>query len=154
MSTLTLEEYQSLAKLYDRVAVFKTISADRFTPVGIAESLENEMQNGVMLESGLQQDSTGRYSLITFNPFAEISANYHRVVQRVGETISTYTENPFIVLRQLTKKLYCAGKTHAAIGFISYEATRLFEDIPCSHSEENNFPPDFQIFVPEKISFQ
>ncbi len=139
LQKLSLDEFLAFAKTAKRVAVFREISADRLTPISIVERLGEEMRDGTILESGRQQQDTGRYSFITFNSMAELRAQNKIVTQRIGSTITTHHTHPHIILRKMIADLSCVGKDqimdfiNGPVGFISYDAVRYFEDIPDRH---------------------
>jgi len=144
LQKLSLDEFLAFAKTAKRVAVFREISADRLTPISIVERLGEEMQDGTILESGRQQEDTGRYSFITFDSMAQLRAQNKLVTQRIGKEITTHQTHPFIVLRKMIAELACVGKEqvmnfiNGPVGFISYDAVRFFEDIPDRHFVEKN----------------
>lgn len=146
LQQLSLEAFLALSKTSKRVAVYHEISADRLTPIGIATCLSSEMRNGVILESGLHHQDAGRYSFITFDPIAQLTVQNGRVLRRVGDETITCDTHPFTALRQLLSELSCqtqhqsAECIHGAVGFITYDAIRLFEAIPNQHVSENPLP--------------
>ncbi len=146
LAQLSLDEFLALASTAERVAVFREISADRLTPVGIVEALAEEMRDGAILESGLRQEEAGRYSFIAFDSMAQLRAQQGAVMQRIGDKTTVRNTHPFTALRQLMTQLACAGKQHAidfvsgAVGFIAYDAVRYFEAIPARHTNDQAIP--------------
>ena len=145
LSQLTLDEFLESAKSAKRVAVYQEILADRLTPVGIVESLAAEMLDGTILESGLRHEDAGRYSFIAFDAMAQLSVQNKIVSQRVGSETTIQHTHPFTALRQLLSQMSCADKhagdlTNGAVGFITYDAIRLFESIPDRHVAQNPLP--------------
>ena len=136
LQQLQLDEFLELAKTAKRVAVHREIMADRLTPIGIVESLADEMHDGAILESGMCHQDAGRYSFIAFDAMAQL---------RVQNTAAEATP-PFTALRQLLVDLACAGKPqvmdliNAAVGFITYDAIRFFEEIPDRHPGDHPLP--------------
>lgn len=146
LQQLLLDEFLKLAKTAKRAAIYREIAADRLTPIGIVENLTHEMHDGAILESGMRQQDTGRYSFIAFDSIAQLSVKNNIVTQRIGSAITTHTTHPFTMLRQLLSTLSCAGKEHSvefingAIGFVTYDAIRLFESIPDRHTSDSLLP--------------
>ncbi len=146
LEQLTLNEFLALAKGAKRVAIHREIAADRLTPIAIVESLAEEMADGAILESGLLHHNAGRHSFIAFGAMAELRVQNKIVTRRVGETITTGKDQAFNVLRELITDLSVAGTKHeaelvnSAVGFVSYDAVRLFEDIPDRHASNNALP--------------
>lgn len=143
---LSLDEFLKLATTAERVNVYRKIPADRLTPVGIVESLTHEMQDGAILESGLRHEETGRHSFIAFESMAQLIYKNQKVTQRIGSKITTPAAHPFAALRLLISQLSCAGGalkqdfSHGAVGFITYDAVRLFESIPDRHATDYPLP--------------
>lgn len=93
LQKLQLKEFLDLAKSAKRVAVFQEILADRLTPIGIFESLAEEMRDGVILESGQRHQDTGRYSFLAFDPMARLQSKDGTVTQHIGLETTTYQAN-------------------------------------------------------------
>ncbi len=136
--------FLSLAQSARRVVISREIMADRLTPIGIVEHLPDEMQEGAILESALNQDESGRYSLITFGIMAQLRVQDGCVYQRIGSHETSCTEHPFHALRELIAELDCSDPSFAmqgAIGVCTYDAIRLFETIPDRHATAGD-PPE------------
>lgn len=146
LKQLSLEEFTNLARHAQRLVVYREIMADRLTPIGIVEQLQEEMCEGTLLESGLQQTEDGRYSYIAFGLMAQLSANGNQITQRTGDNLSQLIGQPFVVLRQLLAEFACANpphellRMHGAVGFVTYDAVRLRENIPDRHEKERDLP--------------
>ncbi len=179
LQQLELHEFMELAKTAKRVAVYREILADRLTPIGIVESLAEEMADGAVLESGLtgappsfraigsadaedsdrkplslystgmaalRHQDAGRFSFIMFDSVAQLSVKNNIVSQRIGSKTTHPEMPPLAALRQLLAELVHAGKhpsvdfMNAAVGFIAYDAIRLFESIPDRHQHGDDLP--------------
>jgi len=157
---LTLEAFLTLAKTAKRVAIFKEISADMITPISIFESLVDKMQHGAMLESGLHGPENGRHSFLSFDPIAKFQFKNGLSSIKVGSEISKYNHgNPFTLMRQLISQLnYVArsdigNRINSAVGFISYDAVRIFESIPDKHPAEGTLPDILFNFYRTTLTF-
>lgn len=141
---LNFDEFIKLAKTAKRVAIYRSIAADRLTPIAIMESLAEEMQQGSLLESGLQHHSDSRYSFLAFKPIAQLKVQNAQVTQELAGATTTVQTHPFAALRQLQKELNYAKQPldfiTTSVGFMSYDAARLFETIPQQHCVENALP--------------
>jgi anthranilate synthase component I len=131
---LSLDEFKMLAKEAKQVAVFQEIPAGTFTPAAIYSVLRKAYKtDGVMLEDLLQRECP-RYSFICFEPIASLKINNgdHR--------------HPLTALRTLQSQLTYSTRPEAAdlitnaIGFITYDAIRYFEEIPDRHSVHPSLP--------------
>lgn len=147
-ASLSLKAFLDLAQQYRRVAVYKEIATDRLTPVGIFESLSREGINPVVLESGLHSPETGRYSFISFDSIAEFRVEKGLIYQKIGSEKLEISQgsDPLETLRQLLKKLDAistapeAALMPGAVGFMTYDAIRLFEAIPSRHLQSSELP--------------
>lgn len=155
----SLSDFLTYAQQAKRVAVYREIAADRLTPVGIVESLPEEMATGIILESGASHHSGGRHSFIVFDPVAEISVQNNEITQKIYNQRTTSNEDPLTVLRRLIPQFTCAGPAdilsimNSSIGFFTYDAVRLFESIPDQRPEEQNFPDLFFNFYQTSLAF-
>ncbi len=145
--SLSPDAFLKLSKTAKRVTVSREIMADRLTPIGIVDHLLEEMRDGAILESAMNQaDTTGRYSLIAFGVLAQLSAQEGCVVKRIGHQETTHSSHPFTVMRELIAELDCVGQPQTphfvsgAIGFLTYDAIRLFESIPDRHASTRELP--------------
>jgi anthranilate synthase component I len=139
LQQLSYTEFSQLAQTSQRVAIYREIPADRLTPIQIAENLADLMQDGALFESG-------RYSLLTFGQMGQLTYQNNVVTQKIGAIQSTHTEHPFTLLRQLLKRFACSNQppiehfVPSTLGFIGYDAVRLFESIPDRHPDDGTLP--------------
>ncbi len=149
-------QFERLAAQSSRVCVYREIPADRLTPVSIVESLGEKMKDGAVLESADRHYDNGRYSFIAFGPVAEIRVIDGKVHLRVGEEQQESDLQPLQALRQLSAQMKPASDTemfNGAIGFISYDAVRLFESIPDRHKNNYAFPEMMFRFYQNILTF-
>ncbi len=165
LNPLSLEQFLELAqksqesKFFKRAVFFQEIMADRLTPISLFESLASELKGGSILESGLQQEHTGRYSFLAFEPMAHLELRNKTLTQRVGENTKAYNTDPFIQLRHLINELDCAcpielrESVTQAMGLITYDAVRLFENIPDQHTKDEALPEILFTFYRTTLTF-
>ncbi len=150
--TLELNQFLEISKTYKRISVYREFPSDRLTPIQAFEALGDETKNGTILESALFDQKKGRFSHI----FLDVSSEY--IVTDVDKPGSGGDEH-FDRLRQLLIKNRCYvshSEPHllcGAVGFITYDAIRFFENIPDSHSKGQNIPEMFFRFYSTVISF-
>ncbi len=138
---LTLSDFLELATQAKRVNIFKELHADRLTPVSIMEALTDEMQDGAILESGIQNKDNGRFSFIALDKFASLQTRNHSTTYTIGMHTTHTSDAPFVALRSLLTEMHYAHKQNPesqmsnVIGFISYDSVRLFETIPDRHTD-------------------
>lgn len=146
MQQSSKEFFMHLAKTARRVAVFREMEVSDLSFMDIAEKLQDELSDGAILESDISQGPLGQHSLITFGTVAQLSAQSHQAVTiRMGKETTYRKTSVFDTLRELTKEFSCVGLPKgsefisSAVGFLTYDAVRLFEEIPDRHPA-NNLP--------------
>ncbi|RKY48285.1 MAG: anthranilate synthase component I [Candidatus Neomarinimicrobiota bacterium] len=126
---------------------------DRFIePVEIYEKLYRRDKYSFLYESLEKSETSGRFTILGGKPFL-IFFSYGKDVTAKGRETMRFRANPYEVLRELVK----SGKHNfsfpifsgGAVGFISYDSVRFFEDIPDSNPETTGFPDMFFIFPSE-----
>ena len=126
---------------------------DRFIePVEIYEKLYRRDKYSFLYESLEKRETSGRFTILGGKPFL-IFFSYSKDVTAKGRETMRFRANPYEVLRELVK----SGKHNfsfpifsgGAVGFISYDSVRFFEDIPDSNPETTGFPDMFFIFPSE-----
>lgn len=132
----TLEQFIESAKGAKHVAIYQEILADDLTPISVFTALKDNMASPTLLESGEKRSDTGRYSFLGFDPFAEFIAKNKQTILRTDKADIPLTDAPLAALRKILQTYHCNNVPHnrgfigGAVGFISYDAIRLFEDIP------------------------
>ena len=138
----------SRAEKSSRTAV---MNGDALTPISIYQSLKGEKK--CLLESSLKHEESGRYSFIAVNPYMELigSLNKSLVINHLTGDKSEYSGKPLDQLQQLLdeqeiippENLPFAG---GAIGYIGYDAIRMYEEI--GHVPEDRLQmPDVHVML-------
>ena len=155
---LEFDEFKKLAQYNKRIAVFRTVPSDKFTPITVFQALQNESAQAVLLESAVESASIGRYSFIALQPFAQFSAKGGIVKISQGQNYREESIRPPIdVLKAFLEEMRCAQHSDlpylsgGAVGFFSYDAIRLFEAIPGRHPDKEALPDIF--FLCPRIVF-
>lgn len=142
----TFEQFQHLAKLRPRIIVSKEIYGDVLTPVRVFQTLAAGREDVVLLDSSDHPTSADACVYIGIDPMASFSST--------GDVISLFEEgrerqlkgDAFQALREFFHRNKLDSIHHLAkfsggmIGFLSYDAVRLFEDIPSRHANEDAVP--------------
>jgi anthranilate synthase component 1 len=137
---VTLEEFKRASNHQKRAVVFQEFPCDDITPVHAFLALENKA-GAVLLESAVKDKDVGRYSLLATQPFA------------------TFESNDFDGLRSMVKSLRLPASPDyppmvgGTIGFCTYDAVRLFEEIPDRHPDRNALPDLYFMFHSIHIAF-
>ncbi|PPA72468.1 anthranilate synthase component I [Jeotgalibacillus proteolyticus] len=121
------------------------INGDSLTPISIFQSLKGEKK--CLLESSLKHKESGRYSFIAASPYAELIGEGNKTTfsNYVKKTSFTKEDKPLKVLEKLLKSQEITppeGHPFAggAIGYIGYDAIRLYEDIGAIPKDELEMP--------------
>ena len=141
---LTQEQFKTASHNQRRAIVYREFPCDDLTPIQAFLSL-NAGEGAVLLESAVKDEEMGRYSLLAIEPFAKFSSE--GVVE------------PLEALRQTLKTLSLPPNPNypplvgGAVGFVTYDAIRLFEEIPNRHPEDDGLPDLLFLFHAVHIAF-
>ncbi len=136
--------------------IHKKIKA-KSSPEALFEKAYKEEPFSFILESMIHIKKRGRYSFLGGRPFI--------ILKNTGESIDIeifgkkYKEkgNPFIKLRELISLVdsypYIPGFSGGAVGYLSYDAVRFFEEIPDNNPDEIKTPDTYFMFPSEIILF-
>ena len=151
---LTLKEFLTLSKTHSRVVVFQEVVADTVTPISVYHALVDDMQGATLLESVVHEAVLGRYSFLGFSRIVQFAAKGCQLTLRVNGETAQITDDPWQVLRALQQEYGCqglhplSGFSGGAVGYLSYDAIRLFEGIPDRHPDEDDLPDLLFNFYP------
>ncbi|MBR1586718.1 MAG: anthranilate synthase component I family protein [Kiritimatiellae bacterium] len=115
LKKLTEEEFKRRAATAGRVAVFKEFLADRETPVAALSRL-GEDEEAFLLESVAGGETRGRYSYLGIEPSARIE----------GEAALKTLKERFAAARYVAADELPEFQG-GAVGYVAYDAVRLFE---------------------------
>jgi anthranilate synthase component 1 len=138
MRSLSFAEYERLSAAGGPVPVFREVPGDLWTPVSAFAALSARSERAFLLESVVGGERIARYSFLGRDPVLTIEAWGRRVVERRGSE-----------RRELEQPLLAALRAHmgppaaevpglprftgGAVGYLSYDAARLFESLPDRH---------------------
>lgn len=158
----TFEEFKSAAQGQKRAVVFQEFPCDDITPVRAFMALTgisagaSAAEGAVLLESAVQDQDMGRFSVIAIEPFARFTS---------CGSISTFEgksrsdPSPWERLRELILAHRLPSLIHSlplvggAIGFMTYDAVRLFEEVPDRHPNVAELPDLLFLFHAVHIAF-
>lgn len=154
----TLEEFKVAARSQKRAIVFQEFPCDNTTPTQAFLAL-NCREGGVLFESAVKDQDLGRYSLLAIEPFARFSSK-----GAISEFVSTHGKEVFEArafehLSQIISSLRLPIHPHdpplvgGSVGFVAYDAVRLFEAIPDRHEDKLQLPDLFFLFHAVHIVF-
>lgn len=159
LKKLLYEDFLKLSEKNSRIVYYQEISADNITPILAYEALGSDTTDGALLESDSRGGLNGRYSYICLYPYCKFSVDGTDATVEADGAIREITSSPIDVLRETVK----ANKSYSdhpltdfvggAVGFISYDAVRLFENIPDRHILQKSNPDILLKFYEANIIF-
>jgi anthranilate synthase component I len=125
MRRLSYEEYERLSAAGGLVPVFREIPGDLLTPVSAFLALRGRSERAFLLESVAGGENVARYSFVGRDPVATVEA-------RPGDTgllsaLRSRLGPPAAEVPGLPRF------TGGAVGYLAYDAVRLFERVPQRH---------------------
>ncbi len=151
MNRLSFAEYLRLSASGGLVPVFRELPGDLLTPVGAFLALGQGAERAFLLESVVGGERLARYSFLGRDPSATLEVRGGRVIVRdaAGER-----ERPGTLLDGLRETLCPRAVlvpelprlTGGAVGYLTYDAIRLFERIPDRHRSSQGLQASFSIY--------
>ncbi|MET0555947.1 MAG: chorismate-binding protein [Vicinamibacteria bacterium] len=139
MRALSYAEYERLSAAGGPVPVFREVPGDLWTPVSAFLALSARSERAFLLESVVGGERIARYSFLGRDPVCTVEAQGARVVERRnGET--TTLDVPLLPALRAHLGPPAAEVpglprfTGGAVGYLSYDAVRLFEELPDRHA--------------------
>jgi len=151
MRRLTFEQYERLSSGGGPVPVFREIPGDLLTPVSAFLALGSGHERAFLLESVVGGERLARYSFLGRDPVVTLEARGPRLYERAAAGSRELEGALFDVLRaRLGPRCAAVPElprfTGGAVGYLSYDAVRLFERIPDRHSVEGALLASFSIY--------
>jgi anthranilate synthase component I len=156
----SLQGFKELAEPGKRLPVMKTLDIYESNPIKVIKQLGLNNQKFVLLESGKGSESLARYSFIAIDPWLvyETKGNNIKVKKPNGE-MTQVTEHPYNYLEELMNQYQSV--TYAglpkfyggAVGFISYDMGRHFEEMPEMAKDDLSIPESYFLFVDKVLVF-
>jgi len=148
--------FQEKARQGNLIPVYTEVIADMETPVSAFMKL-GDSPYSFLLESVESGGGIGRYSFLGTNPSLIFkSRGTEAEITEQGRTRKIQTENPLMFLKGLLKNYRpVADETlppfsGGAVGYISYDSVRFFEDLPEENLDELNLP-DLYFMITDTI---
>ena len=139
MRALSFDQYERLSEGGGTVPVFREIPGDLLTPVSAFLAFARDARHAFLLESVVGGERLARYSFIGRDPEATVEAHGQAILVRDAAGTREEAKSLFAALRErlATKAAEVPGLprfTGGAVGYLSYDAVRLFERIPDRHA--------------------
>jgi hypothetical protein len=138
VKALSFDEYERLSAAGGPVPVFREIPGDLLTPVSAFLALEARASRAFLLESVIGGERIARYSFLSRSPAFTLEARANGVIRRdaSGETRLAHGLLPALRAALGPPAPAVPGLprfTGGLVGYLSYDAVRLFEKIPDRH---------------------
>jgi anthranilate synthase component 1 len=135
---LSFDEYDRLSAAGGLVPVFREVPGDLLTPVSAFAALASRSKRAFLLESVLGGERLARYSFLGRDPHATLEARGGRIVLRDAEGARDVNGDLREALRArlgppAAEVPGLPRLTGGAVGYLAYDAVRLFERIPDRH---------------------
>ncbi|MCL6557688.1 MAG: anthranilate synthase component I [Firmicutes bacterium] len=154
MTSPDKHKFESMAKDHV-IPVTLTINADEFTPIELFYNLEGK--NKFLLESAECGKSWGRYSFMGANPYMTVKSYGDEIITVSHGQTKIVHGRLLDVVEKYFEGLRCS-KHHdelfpdlppfagGAVGYVGYDAIRLYENLPDSNPDDMRLPECFFMF--------
>jgi anthranilate synthase component 1 len=151
MKALSYDEYQRLSEGGRPVPVFREVPGDLRTPVSAFLSLGTRARNAFLLESVVGGERLARYSFLGRDPVAMLEVTDGRVLFRDDGGEHQLKEGLLDALRSRLRShpAEIPGLprfTGGAVGYLHYDAARLFERLPDRHESTKGTVASFAFY--------
>jgi anthranilate synthase component 1 len=151
MKALRYDEYERLSQSGGMIPVYREIPADLLTPVSAFLALSARAERAFLLESVVGGERVARYSFLGRDPVATIEAHATGVRLRGAEGTRRVAGDLLTTLREALgrKAAEVPGLppfTGGAVGYLTYDAARLFERLPDRHPQDGRPLASFSIY--------
>ncbi len=160
MISPSLSEYKKHFNSGKMAAVFETFPADLETPVSAFLKIARNEKNAFLLESAVEEQKIGRYSLLGIQPESILESQSGKVTltERGKKTVLSsqnalnYIEKE-ISKHAVAKEMLFPGFPGGYIGYCSYENVRDFEKVKLKNKHPHGFPDAIFFRVHEFLVF-
>jgi anthranilate synthase component 1 len=139
MKALSYEDYDRFSAAGGPVPVFREIPGDLLTPVSAFLAIEGTSARAFLLESVIGGERIARYSFLGREPDVTVEARGGAVIERgpAGQRTLAQALMPALRARLGRPAAEIPGLprfTGGPVGYLTYDAVRLFERIPDRHA--------------------
>jgi anthranilate synthase component 1 len=151
MKGLGYDEYDRLSHAGGVVPVFREIPADFLTPVSAFLAVSARAERAFLLESVVGGERIARYSFLGRDPVATVEAHGTGVRVRGAEGTRRVAGDLLATLREALGRTAAEVPglprfTGGAVGYLTYDAARLFERLPDRHAQDGRPLASFSIY--------
>jgi len=156
-----MEEIQGMAGEGNTVPVYKEVLGDTETPVSAYLKARRRDPYSFLFESVVGGEKIARYSFLGVAPFMIFRSRGHRITveNRVRGETRSWEGDPIPELRALVRRyrsVHLKGLprfTGGAVGYVSYDAIRLVEEIPDTARDDLGLDEIVFLFFDTLIAF-
>ncbi len=139
MKALGFEDYERLSEGASSVPVFREIPGDLLTPVSAFLALERSASRAFLLESVIGGERVARYSFLGRDPALTLEARGREVFARDASGERRVGSDLLAALRDAVGRPAAVVPglprfTGGLVGYLTYDAARLFERLPDRHA--------------------
>jgi anthranilate synthase component 1 len=151
MNALGFEQYERLSEAGRPVPVFREVPGDLRTPVSAFLSLATRAERAFLLESVVGGERLARYSFLGRDPVARLEVKAGRVAVYDASGEREETDGLLSALRRRlgTQPADVPGLprfTGGAVGYLTWDAGRLFERLPDHHGAAKGVVASFAFY--------
>jgi len=153
------EEFLQLAQEGTVVPVIKRVMADLLTPVAAYLKLHRLSPFSFLLESVEGGEKVARYSFLGFGPHTVVRCRAGRVTIETSSGVEETEETMLAVLRRMSgwhipvRLPDMPPFVGGAVGYLSYDAVRWFENIPDKNPDTLNLDESVMMFFSRLLAF-
>lgn len=146
MKILSKEDYLRLSEQPLKVPIYAQVASDLVSPIRAFYALRKEHAKGFLLESREHVQDVGRYSFVGFDPKISVEVKDKKTSIHRGKKVEKTDANYQNVIRKLLLENKIIQNPNlpplagGAVGFVGYDAVRLFEKIPGRHKDKKDLP--------------
>jgi anthranilate synthase component 1 len=138
VKALSFEDYERVSASGALVPVYRELPGDLRTPVSAFLSLAARAERAFLLESVLGGERLGRYSFLGRDPVTTLEARRGGLTLRDRSGARPEAGTLLEALRAWTRPAAAEVPglprfTGGAVGYLAYDAARLFERVPDAH---------------------
>ncbi len=141
-----IKEFKELAKKGNLIPVYAELFADMETPVSAFKKIEGKYS--FLLESVVGGERLARYSFLGSDPSVIFVSKDNRVELTSGgkKTVFSSGTDCLVALKELMARyrpVKVSGLppfTGGAVGYLSYDMVRYFEELPLKNSDDRDLP--------------
>jgi anthranilate synthase component I len=151
MKALTFDEYQALSAGGGPVPVYREIPGDLLTPVSAFLALCGRSERGFLLESVIGGERIARYSFLGREPKLTLEARRNGIIERGPLGTRPVRTDLLTALRErlgppAAEVPGLPRFTAGFVGYLMYDAVRLFERLPDRHGREDELLASFSLY--------